>query len=80
MNPETSRVRWDLVQLHPEVEHVQLQHGVTHDTHVAHPMGCSLRTSWATTRQSSTTIDGAGYCVEGNSLREKDSAIPPSEE
>ena len=24
--------------------------------------------------------DGAGYCVEGNSLREKDSAIPPLEE
>ena len=26
------------------------------------------------------TRDGADYCVEGNSLREKDSAIPPSEE
>ena len=29
---------------------------------------------------ASSTRDGAGYYVEGNSLREKDSAIPPLEE
>ena len=42
LNPKTSRVRWDLVQLHPEVKHVKPECGVTHDPHVVHPMGCSL--------------------------------------